>query len=424
MRVELPEKLGFLLTSKKRYLGAKGGRGSAKSWSVAKALLILGSARKLRILCTREVQKSIKQSVHKLLKDQVEALNLGRFYDVLDTEIRGKNGTEFSFSGLSDQTVDTIKSFEGVDICWVEEAQSISNKSWKILIPTIRKDGSQIIITFNPELDTDETYERFITNAPDDCQIVDMNYTDNPWFPDVLEKERLHAKATLPAAEYENIWEGKCMPAVSGAIYFNEVMRATEDRRICDVPYDPMLKVHVVVDLGWNDAMSISLVQKHGNALMIIENFEDSHKTLDHYSAMLRKKDMNWGKLYLPHDGRHKNIQTGKSAEEIMRALKWDVRITPSTTIEEGIRLARMTFSRMYFDKNKAARIVQCAKRYRRSINQQTNEAGAPFHDEWSHGADNLRYIALNADSMTNEDWNDEDDDDYDQTGRSSIGGY
>lgn len=424
MRVELPEKLGFLLTSKKRYLGAKGGRGSAKSWSVAKALLILGSTRKLRILCTREVQKSIKQSVHKLLKDQVETLKLGSFYDVLDTEIRGKNGTEFSFSGLSDQTADSIKSFEGVDICWVEEAQSISRNSWKILIPTIRKEGSQIIITFNPELDTDETYERFVTNAPEDCQIVDMNYTDNPWFPEVLEKERLHAKATLPDAEYQNIWEGKCMPAVTGAIYFNEVVKATEDRRICNVPYDPLLKVHVVLDLGWNDAMSISLVQKHGNALMVIENIEDSHKTLDHYSAELRKKNMNWGRLYLPHDGRNKNIQTGKSAEQVMRALGWDVRITPSLSIEDGIRLTRMTFSRIYFDKTLAARIVQCAKRYRRSINQQTNEAGAPLHDEWSHGADNLRYIAINAESMSNEDWNDEDDDDPDQTGRSSVGGY
>jgi len=423
MQVELPEKLGFLLTSKKRYLGAKGGRGSAKSWSVAKALLILGTTRKLRILCTREVQKSIKQSVHKLLSDQVEALGLTRFYDVLGTEIIGRNGTEISFAGLSDQTADSIKSFEGVDICWVEEAQTISKRSWKILIPTIRKDGSQIIITFNPELETDETYDRFITNAPDDCQIVDMNYTDNPWFPAVLEQERLHAKATLPVAEYENIWEGKCMPAVVGAIYFDQVLKCEEEKRIANVPYDPMLKVHVVFDLGWNDAMSISLVQKHGNALMIIENIEDSHKTLDHYSAELRKKNMNWGRLYLPHDGKHQNYQTGKSAEEVMRALGWDVRITPNMSVEEGIRLTRMTFSRIFFDKTKAARIIQCAKRYRRSINQQTNEPGPPLHDEWSHGADNLRYIAINADSMNNEDWND-DDEEADQTGRSAIGGY
>jgi phage terminase large subunit len=405
MNVDFPDKLQFLLTKKARYKGAKGGRGSAKSWSIARALLILGSTTKLRMLCTREVQKSIKQSVHKLLKDQIEALGLSAFYQVLDTEIRGKNGSEFSFSGLSDQTVDSIKSFEGVDIVWVEEAQSVSKRSWSVLIPTIRKPGSEIWISFNPELDTDETYDRFITNQPEDSIIVDMSWHDNPWFPDVLEKERLHAKATLPESEYLNIWEGKCKPAITGAIYYDEVIKATEGRRICNVPYDPMLKVHVVVDLGWNDAMSISLVQKNASELRIIENIEDSHKTLDHYSALLKAKNLNWGTLFLPHDGRHKDFKTGKSAEEIMQALGWTVAITPNMSIEDGIRLTRMAFPRIYFDKTNATRIIQCAKRYRRSINKQTNEAGAPLHDEWSHGADNLRYIAINAEAMSNEDW-------------------
>lgn len=405
MEVDFPEKLHFLLTEKKRYKGAKGGRGSAKSWSFAQALLILGSSSRLRILCTREVQKSIKQSVHKLLKDQIERLGLSSFYQVLENEIRGLNGTEFSFSGLSDQTVDSIKSFEGCDIVWVEEAQSVSKRSWKTLIPTIRKDGSEIWISFNPELETDETYDRFVTNAPEDCIIVDMNYADNRWFPEVLEKERLHAKATLPDAEYQNIWEGKCMPAVAGAIYFEQVAKAEAEGRICNVPYNPLLKVQVVFDLGWNDAMSISLVQKNISALGIIENIEDSHKTLDHYSAELKKKNYNWGKVWLPHDGRHKDYKTGKSAEDIMKALGWDVAITPNMSIEDGIRMTRMTFGQLYIDKTHAARLVQCAKRYRRSINQQTNEPGAPMHDEWSHGADNLRYIAVNAEKMSNEDW-------------------
>jgi phage terminase large subunit len=405
VNVEFPEKLGFLLTKQARYKGAKGGRGSAKSWSFARALLVLGSTRKLRILCTREVQKSIKQSVHKLLKDQIEAMGLTSFYRVLENEIRGSNGSEFSFSGLSDQTVDSIKSFEGCDIVWVEEAQSVSKRSWSVLIPTIRKEGSEIWLSFNPELETDETYDRFITNQPDDAIIVDMNYTDNPWFPEVLDKERLHAKATLPKTEYENIWEGKCMPAVQGAIYYDEIAKAEEEGRVCNVPHDPKLKVQVVFDLGWNDAMSISLVQKNGSALGVIENIEDSHKTLAHYSALLKEKKYNWGKVYLPHDGRHKDYRTGKSAEDIMKGLGWDVEITPNISIEDGIRLTRMTFPRLYMDKTKAARLVQCAKRYRRSINQQTNEPGAPLHDEWSHGADNLRYIAVNAESMTNEDW-------------------
>jgi phage terminase large subunit len=402
--VELPKKLGFLITDKYRYKGAYGGRGSAKSWTFARALIILGASKPLRILCAREVQKSIKQSVHKLLSDQIQALGLGHFYEVLDTEIRGKNGTEFSFSGLATHTVDSIKSYEGCDICWVEEAHAVSKRSWDVLIPTIRKEGSQIWVTLNPELETDETYQRFVANPPPDSMIVKMNYTDNPWFSDVLEQERLHCKLTDPKG-YENIWEGKCLPAAAGAIYYDEVANAEEEKRICNVPYDPLLKVHVVFDLGWNDAMAISLVQRSSSEIRLIEYIEDSHKTLDYYSAMLKDKKLNWGDMWLPHDGRNKDFKTGKSAEEIMQALGWTVKITPNMSIEDGIRLTRMTFGRMYFDKTKTERLLQCAKRYRRSINQTTNEPGAPMHDEWSHGADNLRYVAINAEAMSNEDW-------------------
>jgi phage terminase large subunit len=138
---KFPKKLRFLFEPARTKV-ARGGRGSGKSWGVARALLIRGAKQTTRVLCTREVQKSIQQSVHQLLKDQIEALSLGAFYDVLSTEIRGKNGTQFYFGGLSDQTAESLKSFEGVDICWVEEAQAVSKRSWDILIPTIRKEKS------------------------------------------------------------------------------------------------------------------------------------------------------------------------------------------------------------------------------------------------------------------------------------------
>ena len=403
MNCEFPEKLRFLFEPS-RYKVAHGGRGSAKSWSFARALLIRGAARPLRILCTREVQKSIKDSVHKLLGDQIDALGLARFYQIFDHEIRGINGTEFTFAGLASHTIESIKSYEGVDIVWAEEAQSVVKRSWDILIPTIRKENSEIWVTYNPELDTDETHQRFAINPPPDAVVVSINYSDNPWFPAVLEAERLHSKLTNPK-DYDWIWEGKCKPAVSGAIYYDEVALAESEKRVCNVPHDPMLKVHVVFDLGWNDAMAISLVQKHTSELRVIEYLEDSHKTLATYSAILKERRYNWGTVYLPHDGRHKDYKTGRSAEEIMKTFGWMVKITPGMSIEDGIRETRMTFGRMYFDKTKCARLIQCAKRYRRSINQQTQEPGAPFHDEWSHGADNLRYIAINADKMSNDDW-------------------
>ena len=171
MRVEIPRKLEFLFRPA-RYKVAYGGRGSAKSWTFAQALLILGSKQKLRILCAREVQKSIKDSVHKLLSDQIKRLGLGSFYQILNTEIRGKNGTEILFSGLSDQTADSIKSFEGVDIAWVEEAQTVTKRSWDIFRPTIRKAGSEIWVSYNPELDTDATHVMFRRNKPDGAVVV------------------------------------------------------------------------------------------------------------------------------------------------------------------------------------------------------------------------------------------------------------
>lgn len=400
---KFPEKLAMLFEPAP-YKVAHGGRGSGKSWGFARALLILGAQRPLRILCAREVQKSIEDSVHTLLKDQVMELGLSDFYEVLAYEIRGKNGTTFAYSGLAQHTVTTIKSFEGVDICWVEEAQAVSKKSWDVLRPTIRKPGSEIWITFNPELETDVTYEMFVANPPTGAVVVQMNFSDNPWFTDKLEQERIDCLRNQPK-DYDNIWGGKCKPAVAGAIYYDEMTKVENDKRICNVPYDPMLKVHVVFDLGWNDAMAISLVQRQASELRVIEYIEDNRRTLDSYSADLKMKGYNWGNVYLPHDGEHKNIQTGKSAKEIMEALGWTVRITPNMSIEDGIRVTRMAFGRMYFDKDRTTRLVQCAKRYRRSINKQTNEPGAPLHDEWSHGADNLRYVAINADDMRNEDW-------------------
>ena len=186
--VDFPYKLQFLFESM-RYKCAWGGRGSSKSWSFARALLVLGVKQPTRVLCAREFQNSISQSVHKLLSDQIIDLRLESFYEITQNTIRGQNGTEFAFVGLKNN-VANIKSYEGVDICWVEEAQSVSKTSWNVLIPTIRKEQSEIWVTFNPELETDETYQRFVVSPPENCLSVKVNWQDNPWFPDTLKLEK------------------------------------------------------------------------------------------------------------------------------------------------------------------------------------------------------------------------------------------
>lgn len=408
-RVEIPRKLQFLFEPA-RYKVAHGGRGSGKSWSFAQALLILGAKSKLRILCTREVQKSIKDSVHKLLSDQIKRLGLSSFYQVLQTEIRGRNGTEFLFSGLSDQTADSIKSFEGVDVAWVEEAQTVTKRSWDIFRPTIRKAGSEIWVSYNPELETDATHVMFVKNKPASAVVVEVNWHDNPWFSPELEKERLECLEKYPK-DYDNIWEGKTKPAVAGAIYYDEITDMEQEGRIRAVPRNPNLPVHRIWDLGFNDLMAIILVQRVASEVAIVGYVTGARRTLSDYIAEFKNGDKYarwvWGNDYLPHDGFTQRHQTGKSDADVLRGLGCKIEETPHMTVEQGIRAARAIFPRVYIDKDATASeneefpgLVECLKRYRRHINKQTQTAGAPLHDVHSNGADAFRYLALNADRL------------------------
>lgn len=400
MLAEFPSKLEFLFKPA-RYKVLHGGRGSAKSWGIARALLIQAAQRPLRVLCTREVQKSIKDSVHRLLSDQIQALGLGWFYEILETEIRGPNGSLFLFAGLAQHTVESIKSYEGVDRVWIEEAQVVTKRSWDVLLPTIRKEGSEVWLSLNPDMETDETYQRFVSNPPPDAVVVQMNWRDNPWFPEVLEKER---QETLrrDQSNYENIWEGKPKLVSEGAIYKEEIERLVSESRIRLVPYDPVLSVHTVWDLGWNDAMTIGFFQRSGAEVRCIDYIEDSHRTLDWYVAQIDKRPWRWGTDFIPHDGRSRNFQTGKSTEEALQAMQRNVVVLPALDIEEGIKATRMMFPRVYFDTDKTKRLVECLKRYQRAINQTTREPMGPLHDEYSHGADMFRYAAMAVEQMGN----------------------
>jgi phage terminase large subunit len=207
VKVALPEAFQFL-TEAARYKVAYGGRGSAKSWSVARVLCLLAASKPVRILCARELQSSIRDSVHRLLADQIEALNLSSRLEIQNAEIRGVNGSLFIFEGLRHNTT-KIKSMEGIDICWVEEAERVSEESWKILVPTIRKPSSEIWVTFNPEQETDPTYTRFVKNPPPDAIVRKVNHDQNPWFPIELRKEMEYDYRVDPDSA-AHIWGGEC----------------------------------------------------------------------------------------------------------------------------------------------------------------------------------------------------------------------
>ena len=393
--ITLPEWAQFL-TEPKRYKVAYGGRGSGKSWAFAMMLLIQGVKSPQRILCAREIQKSLKDSVHQLLTDQIHYMGLENFYEITESEIRGKNGTLILFAGLKNNSIATIKSFEGVTRCWVEEAQTVSKRSWDILIPTIRAPESEIWVTFNPELDTDETYRRFVINPPENCASVKVNWNKNPWFPDTLKDEKDALKSRDPAA-YNVVWEGMCRLTVDGAIFAREMQMAELDGRITRVPYDASKPVHAIFDLGWSDATAIWFLQFVGMETRLIRYIEGSQLTMTDYLAKMQTYGYIYDTLWLPHDAENKTLAAnGRSIEEIVKAAGYKTRIIPRTPIADSINAARTIFRNCYFDRENCHDGLQCLRHYRYDVDPETGQfSKTPLHDHYSHGADAFRMIGL-----------------------------
>lgn len=205
--LQVPTSFKDLFTTKSRYKVYYGGRGSGKSWNFASALIYFATQRRIRVLCAREIQKSVAESVHKVIATQIERMGAENHFKITDTSILCRNGSEFIFEGLF-RNQNKIKSLEGIDFVWVEEAENISETSWDLLIPTIRKENSEIWISFNPRFKEDATYQKFIVNTPPNTIIKKVSYLDNPFFPEVLEQERVFMKETDPV-KYLHIWEGE-----------------------------------------------------------------------------------------------------------------------------------------------------------------------------------------------------------------------
>lgn len=381
------------LFTNSRYKICYGGRGGGKSWGIATYLLIEAARQPLRVLCCREVQTSIRESVHKLLGEMIQAMGLGDRYRVLEREIRGANGSEFLFEGLK-HNIGSIRSIEGIDKVWVEEAANVSRGSWDVLIPTIRKDGSEIIVSFNPELESDETYQRFVVDPPDGSTVMRVNFHDNPWFPAVLRTEAEDLQRRDPDA-YQHIYLGECRYTLDGAIYARELREATEEGRITNVPYDTTKPVSVYCDLGWADQTSLWLVQHIAGEVRLIDYIEDSQRSWNDYLRVLQARRYVYGTLWLPHDGGAKSLGTGRSIEEISRAAGWRVRLTPRLSVADGINACRTLFPRMYFDKVRCADGVQALRHYRYDVDAAGQFSRHPLHDDASHGADALRYCAV-----------------------------
>jgi phage terminase large subunit len=400
MTAEFPEAFEFLFTPA-RYKVAFGGRGAGKSQSFARALLIQGVQQPLRILCTRETQKSIQDSVHRLLCDQIGALGLESCYSIEKARIMGANGTEFIFSGLKNTA--SLKSYEGLDRVWCEEGQSISKASWEILLPTVRKEGSEIWISMNPVLVNDESHVRWVVNPPPNAVVRKVNFDANPWFPEVLRVEMEYLRDTNPEA-FAHVWLGECVSEVEGAIFGPHMKAAAADGRITAVPYSKVHPVHTVWDLGFGDPTSIWFLQVYDGWFNFIDYLQGDQLEISDYVIQLQNKWYVYGTDWLPHDGvdtiiHHRMAGGGDrsmSIEMLMRQAGRNPRIVPKMLITDQINAARTIFPQCRFDEKKCADGLQALRHYKWPP---LSAAGVgqrkPLHDWASHAASAFQGAAV-----------------------------
>jgi phage terminase large subunit len=375
-----------------------GGRAAGRSWGCARALLIMGANRPIRVLCARELQNSIADSVHKLLADQVSNLHFEHIYDVQAARIVSRPGavpggqTTFAFEGIKNN-VTKIKSYEGIDYCWVEEANKVSRYSWEVLLPTIRKENSEIWITFNPELDTDYTYQRFVLNPSDDSVVAKMTWRDNPWVPEVMLREMEDLKKRDYDA-YLNVWEGFTRQTLEGAVFAKEIQRCTAEGRITKVPWSRESPVDTFWDLGRRDMTCIWFAQKVALQYRVLGYFEDCAEDIMYYLRHLQSQEYAYGTHYLPHDAKAKRLGQKRTIEQVVREFYSSVRIVQRIPHKvNAINAARIIFPNCWFDERSCTDGLNRLRHYHyRVIDGQRTEE--PDHDENSHGADAFMTMA------------------------------
>lgn len=390
-----------------RYKVAFGGRGSSKSWGIARLIIARCLMKFERVLCCREFQMSISASVIQLLADQIRLMGLSEAFDVQTKAIYCKhNGSSIKFAGLA-HNVDSIKSMEGLSLVWVEEAHNVSKVSWDTLIPTIRTPGSEIWVSFNPDDELDETYMRFIEEPPENAYVVKINYDQNPWFPEVLEEERLACLAKSEAA-HRHIWLGFPLDVVEGAYWAKELAVAKSEGRITTVAHDPKIPVMTSFDLGMGNATVVWFFQETPGSIRVID-IEVFKRTKiadiirspasEDIKRGLLDKPYRYSQHIFPHDVRVQEQGTGLSRKEMYEGLGIDVTVAPGpaeVSRDDGIEAVDMMLPRMWFDKKKCAEGIKALRRYQTEYNPTKKVfSKAPLHDWTSDFADSFRMFAI-----------------------------
>ena len=374
--------------------GAWGGRGSGKSHFFAGLLIEDSLANKgLLSACIREVQKSLKDSAKRLIEAKLAEHSLGEadgfkvFREVIETPGDGA----IIFQGMQDHTAESIKSLEGFKRAWVEEAQTLSQRSVGLLRPTIRAEGSELWWSWNPRRKNDPVDAMLRGgNTPTGAIVVRANWSDNPWFPSVLEQERQDCLRLQPE-QYDHIWEGGYATVLEGAYYAQALAQARQDGRIGHVARDPLMQTRAFWDIGVRDATSIWIAQFIGREIRVVDYYEASGQPLATHVAWLRSRGYGDALCVLPHDASQHDLINAVRFEDHIRAAGFEVETVGNQgkgAAMKRVEAARRLFPAIWFNEKTTSAGIDALGWYHEKKDEARNVGLGPEHDWASHAAD------------------------------------
>ena len=375
-----------------RYKGAHGGRGSGKSQFFADLMIARAIAQPgFRALCGREIQKSLKESAKRLLEQKIADRGAGHLFDVQESQIKTPGGGLIAFVGLQDHTAESIKSYEGFDVAWIEEAQTVSPRSLQLLRPTIRAPGSELWFSWNPRRDTDPV-DLMLRGGelPTGATVVRANWDNNPWFPDELEQERLDC-LRMQADQYDHIWNGGYVSVADGAYFAKDLTQARIEGRLTSLASDPLLQTKAYWDIGVRDATAIWVAQTTGARINVIDYYEASGQALGAHLEWLRSNGYGNALCVLPHDGAKADALTAVRFEDHIRSAGFQTQTVSNQgkgAAMKRVETARRLFPRIWFDETKCKGGLDALGWYHERRDDARGIGLGPEHDWASHAAD------------------------------------
>lgn len=395
------------LLAPSRYLGAWGGRGSGKShffaWkAIKKSILTQGT----RIVCIREVQKTLKESSKRLIEDKLLSLGLGspQGFEFFQEHTQTPGGGIITYVGMQDRNAENIKSLEGYDVAWIEEAQTLSQRSLDLLRPTIRKEGSELWFSWNPRRKQDAVDKLLRAGElPTGATVIRANWSDNPYFPEVLNQERLDCLRLQPE-QYGHIWNGDYISVVSGAYYAKVLAAARESQRVGNVGPDPLLPFKAAIDIGGtgakSDAFSCWIWQNVGKEVRVLDYYEAVGQELSTHITWLNSNGYraNNTRIYLPHDGATHDKVFAVSYESAFKSAGYNVEVIPNQGTGAAmlrVEAGRRIFPSCWFNGPKCQGGIDALGWYHEKTDETRQIGLGPDHDWSSHGADAFGLLAV-----------------------------